>query len=347
MQIAGDRTRENLIRIISQNDQNILEDSKKIKNLLLDLNRGEEKKEVTIICNSLEARIPFDLIKNKNNLPYKVSAERCVQHLQNISGITEELAMWTVDSWAIALKIISINDITNKKINQKENNPVIPPQKRINKQTQSKIQFPVIPKNPKYFLKWKFNLVIVILGLAIIIGALLLIPSINNTLRQITSPSPQQTVSPTQFEGNTVVTQQPNTETSTIPESSSLTTFATFSGQSSLTTNNINIPSYYWELWYTADPMVTGGQGETSAVGSNSAVFPTLSIKVMDGDLPNQVIDTVEPPGGLDITLWKRSGIDPRPWVEKFYEGHKNYYFIINANHLYSYTIEIRIPKNS
>jgi hypothetical protein len=102
-----------------------------------------------------------------------------------------------------------------------------------------------------------------------------------------------------------------------------MTTIATFSGQNSLTTNNFYVPSY-WELWYTADPMVMGGQGQTSATGSYSAVIPTLSIQVMDGDIPNQVIRTIDPPGGLDMTLWQISGIDPRPWVEKFYEGNKH-----------------------
>jgi len=131
-----------------------------------------------------------------------------------------------------------------------------------------------------------------------------------------------------------------------ILESSTMTTLTTFSGSNSLTTNNFYAPSY-WELWYTADPKVMGGQGQTSATGSNSAVFPTLSIQVMDGDNPNQVIRTIEPPGGLDITLWRKSEIDPRPWVEKFYEGNKHYYLIVNAQFLNSYAIEIRVPKTS
>ena len=53
---------------------------------------------------------------------------------------------------------------------------------------------------------------------------------------------------------------------------------------------------------------------------------------------------TVEPPGGLDKTLWQKSGIDPRPWKQKFYEGNKEYYLVITAKHLTSYTIEARVP---
>ena len=47
-------------------------------------------------------------------------------------------------------------------------------------------------------------------------------------------------------------------------------------------------------------------------------------------------------PGGLDSTLWTES--DPRPWKERFYEGQRNYYFVINTQALSSYTIEIRVP---
>ena len=36
---------------------------------------------------------------------------------------------------------------------------------------------------------------------------------------------------------------------------------------------------------------------------------------------------------------------DPRPWKEKFYEGQRNYYFVINTQALSSYTIEIRVPE--
>ena len=57
-------------------------------------------------------------------------------------------------------------------------------------------------------------------------------------------------------------------------------------------------------------------------------------------------METVEPQGGLDKILWAKSGIDPRPWKQKFYEGNKESYFVITAKHLKSYTIEARIPKS-
>jgi len=113
------------------------------------------------------------------------------------------------------------------------------------------------------------------------------------------------------------------------------------------TSDTFTVPTGYWELWYTADPLTAGGQDSVSASGSNSAVFPYLSIQVIDTTNSDTVVETVEPPGGLDKTLWTKSGIDPRPWKQKFYEGNKEYCFVITTKHIKSYTLEVRIPKSN
>jgi hypothetical protein len=55
-------------------------------------------------------------------------------------------------------------------------------------------------------------------------------------------------------------------------------------------------------------------------------------------------VETVEPPGGLDKSLWVKSGRDPRPWKQKMYVGNKEFHLVITAEHLKSYGIEARIP---
>ncbi|HZK30630.1 MAG TPA: hypothetical protein VFC43_05280 [Methanoregula sp.] len=137
------------------------------------------------------------------------------------------------------------------------------------------------------------------------------------------------------------------TPTSIFPDSSGLTTLITVTGQFGKTSGTFYVPGGYWELWYTADPLITGGQDSVSASGSNSALFPYLSIQVIDTKNSDRVVETVESPGGLDKTLWAKSGQDPRPWKQKFYEGNKEYRFVITTKHLKSYTIEARIPKSS
>jgi hypothetical protein len=163
------------------------------------------------------------------------------------------------------------------------------------------------------------------------------------------------------------------------PLNTSTTSFAKIRGQASGTTQIITIPFPYWELVYTVDPVaetkpasvkVTPTKGSAVAYsgvqGSYSGAMPEFTIQVMDAEDPNRVVRTISPPGGIDLNLWtgikgsinpastakaSRKTIDadtpvtdPRPWTEKFFEGKRSYYFIINAHLLNSYSIDIRVP---
>jgi hypothetical protein len=139
------------------------------------------------------------------------------------------------------------------------------------------------------------------------------------------------------------------------------TSYASISGKYSATTQVFTIPFPYWELWYTADPAgpfggqdqklgtstVTGSKesGSTHTViqGSYSSSFPEFTVQVMDADDPNRIVRTITPPGGLDKSLWT-SPNDPRPWKDRFFEGSRNYYFVITAHALNSYNLDIRVP---
>ncbi len=162
------------------------------------------------------------------------------------------------------------------------------------------------------------------------------------------------------------------------------TVYATISGKYSGTTQTINIPFPYWELSYTIDPIPESGSAVASFAitptngngvsvsgiqSSFSTTKPQFSIQVMDATDPNRIVRTITPPGGIDLNLWEGiayatpavtittpvkyqeimptptpSSTDPRPWLEKFYEGGRGYYFIINSQYINSYTIKILIP---
>jgi hypothetical protein len=153
---------------------------------------------------------------------------------------------------------------------------------------------------------------------------------------QIPATEPVTTLSTVQIPVAATPTADP------LGESPTLMTVKIITGESGRQSVNVSVPYGYWEMWYTADPIVTGGQDSHSATGTNSAVFPRLSVVITDAN--GNEVDTVEPPGGLDTYLWQRSG-DPRPWSKKFYNGNKEYTFDITAKHLKSYVIEVRVPK--
>jgi hypothetical protein len=151
--------------------------------------------------------------------------------------------------------------------------------------------------------------------------------------------------------------------------------------QLSGTTQIMYMPFPYWELEYTvapSDPLkpatieITPSLGQGLAYsgvsGSYSTNNPQFTIQVMDGDDPNRIVRTISPPGGINLDLWMGvepttkensnyrtnqrktvvptpTSVDPRPWTEKFYEGQRNYYFIITTQSLDSYTIKIKVPS--
>jgi hypothetical protein len=155
---------------------------------------------------------------------------------------------------------------------------------------------------------------------------------------------------------------------------SNLTTYATFSGQFSGTTQTLSIPFPYWELWYTVEPFgtftregtqttarpavtSTGGVSSSGYQGSYRGTLPTFTIQVMEANKTARLVREVTPMGGIDPTLWTtdvkdRFGTvivkasDPRPWKERFYEGQRSYYFVIQQSSIRSYKIDIRVPSS-
>jgi len=134
-------------------------------------------------------------------------------------------------------------------------------------------------------------------------------------------------------------------------------------GHWSGTTQVINIPFPYWELWYTIEPTAsdlskqgdvsgsyviqpTQGQGASASggQGSYSTVKPTFTVDIMEAGNSSRLVRSVTPWGSIDPALWKDN--DPRPWKEKFFEGQKSYYFIIKAGSITSYSLDIKVPNN-
>ncbi len=137
-------------------------------------------------------------------------------------------------------------------------------------------------------------------------------------------------------------------------ETNPMVPYVTIEGKDPGSTEPISMPFPYWELRYTVDPYETTFVGTTGnkeggvAPSSGAEVFPSFSIDVIDADQPNRTVRTITPPGGLDAALWKKGKeYDPRPWVEKFYEGveNHNYYFVITPHMIHSYRVDVMVPK--
>ena len=147
-------------------------------------------------------------------------------------------------------------------------------------------------------------------------------------------------VAPTATQVPTVQATVIQTPTPAIPPSDRVKTIGSITGGAGVTSQDISIPYGYWELTYTIDPLIKGGQDSHSSTGSNSAVFPTFSIQITDLST-GQLFDTVSPDG----QRIRHSGKDPIPVL-----GINDIMSVTESLDLWlrlnveSFTIEVRVP---
>ncbi|MFM8298882.1 MAG: SH3 domain-containing protein, partial [Microcystis aeruginosa] len=66
---------------------------------------------IAVLVGALKERVPADLLASQNSTPAVVFLARLTKKLQDNLGLAEEAARWAVESWALALEVISSNDL--------------------------------------------------------------------------------------------------------------------------------------------------------------------------------------------------------------------------------------------
>jgi len=92
-------TKANLQILINRHGINIIHDKKKLYSLLNDLNNGKFQREIKLIAISLDEKIPFLLLEQKNNINIRVLRLQLIKKLETDIGILPTLSKWIVDSW--------------------------------------------------------------------------------------------------------------------------------------------------------------------------------------------------------------------------------------------------------
>jgi len=95
--------------ILKENGVLILENPQQFQTVFLMLSEGKFKKECNGLIQSIEEKIPFNMNKGNGNIPYEIYAPKYCRCLQEKYGLNEDLAIWTIESWALLLGI-SIED---------------------------------------------------------------------------------------------------------------------------------------------------------------------------------------------------------------------------------------------
>ena len=99
-----------LRQIFSKYGTEIISDARRCESLLNDL-CGSHRREINVLINALEERIPIDLLNGAGSMPMELLLNRLEKRLEEQTAMTAEAARWAVESWATALDLVSENDI--------------------------------------------------------------------------------------------------------------------------------------------------------------------------------------------------------------------------------------------
>ncbi|NCQ83899.1 MAG: hypothetical protein GPJ00_05005 [Microcystis aeruginosa W13-18] len=123
----NDLPREKLKQIIIQYGRSLCDEPQRCEGLLRDL-CGQYQKEIAVLVGALKERVPADLLASQNSTPAVVFLARLTKKLQDNLGLAEEAARWAVESWALALGVISEADTAP--VDSSSPPPQVPPQYR-------------------------------------------------------------------------------------------------------------------------------------------------------------------------------------------------------------------------
>lgn len=108
--------RQALRKIVAKYGTEICSDSRRCEGLLRD-NCGAFRREISILINALDERVPLDLLAGGNSLPRDLLLNRLAKRLEDNLALTENAAVWAVETWALALNLL-----TDREVEERENN---------------------------------------------------------------------------------------------------------------------------------------------------------------------------------------------------------------------------------
>lgn len=106
----NDIPRKRLRDILGHFGHEVCNDPKRCEALLNDL-CPEHKREIRILVAALKEGIVADMMSSQGSVPLSMSIGRLAKRLHDISGIAEQFAHWSVESWAVALGLTSAHDV--------------------------------------------------------------------------------------------------------------------------------------------------------------------------------------------------------------------------------------------
>lgn len=106
--------RQKLVEIFAKKGRSMIENPRRLEGLLRDY-CGAHKREISVLVAAVEEHAVLDLLAASPSVPRKVLLSRLAQRLCDNLGLSMEAARWAIESWALALGLVSDAEVTSDK----------------------------------------------------------------------------------------------------------------------------------------------------------------------------------------------------------------------------------------
>jgi hypothetical protein len=106
----NEQPREMLREIVARHGQSVVQDARRCEGLLRDYS-ARHRREVSVLVSALEEHVPEDLLGAPAGTPRVVLLKRLARRLSDNRALSEPAAAWSVNSWALALGLISDDEL--------------------------------------------------------------------------------------------------------------------------------------------------------------------------------------------------------------------------------------------
>src|SRR5215213_1609013 len=109
----NDAPRQTLRQLIARHGPGLCSDARRCEGLLRDL-CGEHRREINLLVSALKERVALDLLAAQGSVPRGLLLTRLARRLEDQLAVTEEAARWAVDSWALALGVVTDAEVAER-----------------------------------------------------------------------------------------------------------------------------------------------------------------------------------------------------------------------------------------
>lgn len=116
--------RTTLINLVQEYGRPLCDDPQRCSGLLKDF-CGVHRREIHALVESIRERVPAELTAAPASIPPGVTISRLSVRLQDNLGLSETVAQWAVESWAIALEIVTEQEVAKTTVPPVENDALV------------------------------------------------------------------------------------------------------------------------------------------------------------------------------------------------------------------------------